>query len=170
MTTRQYTVFDSGDEGLRRFTAYTSGWAVEGYGPTREDAIAMLDARIEASRAVAVKRTGGTKKTEEKKTDRAADLAAAANVLARSTIPGLAAAGVLGGAYKGADIGERETLHHAVSDRDVVIGRLKRRSGDAFCNPRLNLADSMVWEDKSRIDCPRCLEIVKRAQGKAIAS
>lgn len=70
-------------------------------------------------------------------------------------------AGVLAGAYKGG--GEYRTLlTHAVSDERVVEGRLKRERGEAFCNRKLDLVDPFGWEPADTINCPKCLEIVKK--------
>ena len=76
------------------------------------------------------------------------------------------AAGVLAGRYVGKDISERALLNHAVSDTDVSEGRLKRGPGEAFCNRKIELVDSVVWEDADKISCPRCKDIVARIVAK----
>jgi hypothetical protein len=75
--------------------------------------------------------------------------------------PVIYADGVLAGAYRGKDIAGRTLLMHAVSDRRIQIGRLKREPGEAFCDRNLQVAG--CYEAGDKIDCPRCLEIVRRA-------
>lgn len=74
----------------------------------------------------------------------------------------LFAAGVLAGAYKGADISDRALLKHAVADAAVTVGRLKREAGEALCNRKVNTVDSYVWEPVSEVTCPKCREIAAR--------
>lgn len=67
---------------------------------------------------------------------------------------------VLAGAYKGSD---KIMLTHATSDEAITLGKMKRESGEAFCNKKLNLADSCVYEAVSEVTCPKCLEILARS-------
>jgi Zn finger protein HypA/HybF involved in hydrogenase expression len=76
------------------------------------------------------------------------------------------AAGVLAGRYIGKDITERPLLNHAVSDTEVSEGRLKREPGEAFCSKKIELVDSVVWEDADQISCPKCKDIVARIMAK----
>jgi hypothetical protein len=75
------------------------------------------------------------------------------------------AAGVLAGAYKGGGL-ERTLLQHAVSDEPVREGRLKREPGEAFCDRKLDLVDSVMWEPSIAVTCPKCIEIVRKKTAK----
>lgn len=76
----------------------------------------------------------------------------------------LHAAFMLAASYIGED---RTQLAHAVSDEPIVLGRVKRDSGEAICSKRYNdtdgnLADSATWIALSGVTCPRCMEILRR--------
>ena len=82
----------------------------------------------------------------------------------------IAGVGVLAGAYRGKGaLSGRHLLTHGVSHRDINEGRFKRRAGEAFCDRKLNVADSYVYEDASKIDCPKCLEIVDRLRARTVS-
>ena len=77
---------------------------------------------------------------------------------------------LLGGAYKGKNEKKMAEvmLCHAVSDSEVNEGRLHRSYGEAFCNRNLNIADEGSWVGGDEIDCPRCLDILKRIGTKGV--
>ena len=52
-----------------------------------------------------------------------------------------------------------EMRTHAVCDVDIKIGRLKRARLEALCNKKLNVCGNLQSVD--RVDCPRCVEILK---------
>lgn len=76
----------------------------------------------------------------------------------------------LGGNYRGKNADLKSILHHAVSDEPITIGRMKREPGEAFCSKVLYNEDSYSWENGTKIDCPKCVEIVNRlAAGKKVS-
>lgn len=77
-------------------------------------------------------------------------------------------AGVLSGAYRGADISERTLLSHAVPSEAIKLGRLARAYGEALCNRKIDTVDSGAWEPLAAVDCPACLAILAR-HGLAVA-
>lgn len=74
----------------------------------------------------------------------------------------IAGAGVLAAAYRGKDLSQRALLVHAVSDKAVVLGRLRREAGEAFCNRKLDLVDEGGWQPAADVTCPKCAAILSR--------
>lgn len=80
--------------------------------------------------------------------------------------------GIFAGAYRNGAPGDGDTvLTHACFETDTTVGRLRREAGQALCNRKLNACafeDATMFEDATKIDCPKCLAIVARIRAMLV--